>query len=450
MKTSCSKRIFANPGLSRILLIVLLFISTSENLYSQDSTFQKIKRMIDSVSIDSLSKHIKILENAGGHTSRVNFTAGNDSAAEYIKRTFLSMPHLSSVKTDTFFITSATPPYNTKPLFNIEATILGKTNPNKIFILGAHYDASGSRMGSSVWQSQWKTMKVPGADDNATGVAALFEIARILSDPANGFTSAYTIKFVAFGAEESGPAYSGAHHGSINYAKKCKLRGDLVEGMVSIDMIGYNNNFNYQAIVSNTNSLFFAQKFAEANTLFSTGLTLNSSPFVNATYSDHASFWDEGYKAILLIENAPPWNSNSFYTANPFYHTSSDSFHTLNMPLVQKVTQWSLGSISAFASPLTDTEDEEHLSVNTYALYQNFPNPFNPTTLISYKLPSTSNVSLKIYDVLGKEVTSLINEEQGPGTYDVEFNGSGLASGVYYFQLQAGEYNSVKKMVLLK
>ncbi|MHC1738386.1 MAG: M28 family peptidase [Ignavibacteriaceae bacterium] len=406
--------------------------------------------MIDSVSIDSLTKHIKILENAGGHTSRVNFTAGNDSAAEYIKRTFQSMPHLSSVKTDTFFITSATSPYNTKPLFNIEATILGKTNPNKIFILGAHYDASGSRMGTSVWQSQWKTMTVPGADDNATGVAALFEIARILSDPTNGFFNAYTIKLVAFGAEESGPAYTGAHHGSVSYAKKCKLRGDLIDGMVSIDMIGYNDNYNFQSIVSNNSSLFFAQKFYEANTLFGTGITLNSSPVLSATYSDHASFWDEGYKAILLIENAPPWNSNSFYTANPFYHTSSDSFHTLNMTLVQKVTQWSLGSISAFASPLTDADDEELIRANSYALSQNFPNPFNPTTLISYQLPAINNVSLKIYDVLGKEVASLINEEQGPGSYTVEFNASGLASGAYYFRLKAGEYNSVKKMILMK
>jgi len=431
------------------LLLVILLI-TGGNSYSQDSTFQTIKRMIDSVSVDSLTKHIKILENAGGHTSRVTFTAGNDSAAEYIKRTFQSMPHLSSVKIDTFFITSASAPYNAKPLFNIEVTILGKINPNKIFILGAHYDDSGSRMGGSAWQSQWKTMKVPGADDNATGVASLFEIARILSDPANGFNNAYTIKLVAFGAEESGPAYPGSHYGSISYAKKCKLRGDLIDGMVSLDMIGYNDNFNFQSIVSNSNSLFFAQKFYEANTMFGTGITLNSSPVLSATYSDHASFWDEGYKAILLIENAPPWNSNNFYTANPFYHMSSDSFQTVNMILVRKVAQWSLGSISAFASPLTNTDDESRLIANDYILNQNYPNPFNPVTIISYQIPAANNVSLKIYDMLGKEIVSLINEEQTAGIYEVEFNGSGLSSGVYYFRLQSGEFNFVKKMLLLK
>lgn len=436
--------------MKKVLILVFIQFLFACSLSAQDSTFQLIKRMIDSVSTENLTKQIKVLEDAGGHRSRVNFTPGNDSAANYIIKTFNSIPNLNSVKIDTFFITSAVSPYDTKPLFNIEATITGKKYPQTIFVVGAHYDASASRMGSTIWQQQWKTLKAPGADDNATGVAALFEMARILTDTSNHFQSDFTIKFVAFGAEESGPAYSGAHHGSVAYAKKCKQSNQNIIGMVSIDMIGYNKNHLYQAIVSNGNSLPLANQFYDANTLFDIGLTLNSSPFVNATYSDHASFWDEGYRAILLIENAPPWNNNSYYTANPYYHTSSDSFGTLNMTLVKKVTQWNLGLVAAIGTRLTDTEKEEPISPNDFVLYQNYPNPFNPSTTIKWQSSISGFTSLKVFDIMGGEVVTLVSGDYPAGIYDIRLNASNLSSGVYYYQLKVGNNIQTKKMMIMK
>jgi hypothetical protein len=83
-------------------------------------------------------------------------------------------------------------------------------------------------------------------------------------------------------------------------------------------------------------------------------------------------------------------------------------------------------------------------------LYQNYPNPFNPTTVISFQLPVTSEVTLKVYDVLGNEVATLVNEEQQPGVYEVEFDGSSLTSGIYFYQLKAGNNSQIKKMVLLR
>lgn len=85
-----------------------------------------------------------------------------------------------------------------------------------------------------------------------------------------------------------------------------------------------------------------------------------------------------------------------------------------------------------------------------YVLHQNYPNPFNPMTTISYTLPSAGSVSLKVYDLLGKEVATLINGYQQSGTYSVTFNASTLASGVYFYRLEAGRHTLVKKMVLLK
>jgi hypothetical protein len=95
-----------------------------------------------------------------------------------------------------------------------------------------------------------------------------------------------------------------------------------------------------------------------------------------------------------------------------------------------------------------------------FNLSQNYPNPFNPSTVISYQLPVIGFVTLKVYDILGREVATLINEEKPAGEYEVEFNISnlsggisakgGYASGVYFYQLKVGEFVETRKMVLLR
>ena len=80
----------------------------------------------------------------------------------------------------------------------------------------------------------------------------------------------------------------------------------------------------------------------------------------------------------------------------------------------------------------------------------NYPNPFNPSTKIIYTISELSKVILKVFNLLGEEVTTLVNEEKIAGNYSIEFNAASLPSGVYFYQLKAGEYTSVKKMILLK
>ncbi len=85
-----------------------------------------------------------------------------------------------------------------------------------------------------------------------------------------------------------------------------------------------------------------------------------------------------------------------------------------------------------------------------YALLQNYPNPFNPSTVITYDVPENSRVTLKVFDVLGKEVQQLVNQEQSAGRYEVEFGSKSMSTGVYFYTLSTGKFTSTKKMLMVK
>jgi hypothetical protein len=85
-----------------------------------------------------------------------------------------------------------------------------------------------------------------------------------------------------------------------------------------------------------------------------------------------------------------------------------------------------------------------------YSLYQNYPNPFNPSTIIRYSINKNTNVKLIIYDILGKEITTLVDEKQNIGTYEIKFNMKNLSSGIYFYRLVTNDFEQTKRMMLLK
>ncbi|MCL6097418.1 MAG: T9SS type A sorting domain-containing protein [Bacteroidetes bacterium] len=108
-----------------------------------------------------------------------------------------------------------------------------------------------------------------------------------------------------------------------------------------------------------------------------------------------------------------------------------------------------ISSIPTYNSTTAVNYDESTIPAG-YLLSQNFPNPFNPTTTIKFSISKSQFVSIKVYDILGKEISTLVNEEKTPSSYEVQFNGSSLASGMYFYRMQAGSFSQTKKLLLIK
>lgn len=141
---------------------------------------------------------------------------------------------------------------------------------------------------------------------------------------------------------------------------------------------------------------------------------------------------DDNY---YFVKNALLDSNNNFYV---FGYKAPDGYHRTMILLKYK------------HDPITGIEEEPEELSKEFALYQNYPNPFNPTTKIKYQVAEAGVGTLKIYDVLGREVETLVNGELFPGDGEVTFDASGLPSGIYFYRLTSGDFSSTKKMLLLR
>lgn len=127
----------------------------------------------------------------------------------------------------------------------------------------------------------------------------------------------------------------------------------------------------------------------------------------------------------------------------------TDEEYLMRLEIAQNL--FNEGGTEYLGKSISNISDNKETELpNEYSLFDNFPNPFNPTTVIKYQIPKEGNVVLKVYDVLGAEVTTLVNEEKSVGRYEVNFDASSLASGVYIYRLNVNDYVATKKMILLR
>jgi len=137
--------------------------------------------------------------------------------------------------------------------------------------------------------------------------------------------------------------------------------------------------------------------------------------------------------------------TDTFYT-----HIIPEGVEAFYYKLTATDNQGNVSELSEELAVLITSVNEYPTIVSDYQLYQNYPNPFNPSTKIKFQIPELSFVTLKVFDVLGSEVATLVNEVKQAGIYEVEFDGSALTSGVYLYKLQEGIFIETKKMLLLK
>jgi len=147
-----------------------------------------------------------------------------------------------------------------------------------------------------------------------------------------------------------------------------------------------------------------------------------------------------GYPDIRQNQNFHYYFSQKFGIYYLFEYGIVNSDYTLKGCIISDTTYGQL---------LVSVENSNRI-VTDFSLSQNYPNPFNPNTTIKYQIPEISFVTIKVYDVLGNEIVTLVKEEKPAGSYEILFDGTGLTSGIFFYQLRAGQYVETKKMVLLK
>jgi hypothetical protein len=185
----------------------------------------------------------------------------------------------------------------------------------------------------------------------------------------------------------------------------------------------------------------------------------NSIPNLNAIVGVHFNYQipdsifaddDENDTLSYSASNMPTWLNFDAKT-KIFSGTPTSNLTARNITVT--ATDLSHSSVvSKFTISIQEPNDVKngHSSIDEFKLDQNYPNPFNPTTMISYKLPVISHVKLKIFDLLGKEIKILVNENQNCGKHEIKFDGNLLPSGTYFVKLQTDYYAETKKMILLK
>jgi len=135
-------------------------------------------------------------------------------------------------------------------------------------------------------------------------------------------------------------------------------------------------------------------------------------------------------------------------------HIQNNCVELYDIDFVTSSVGWIAGSngviLKTTTGGVTGVYENEDYTLTTYIIEQNYPNPFNPITTIKYQIPQMSLVILKIYDLLGNEIETLVEEEKPAGMYEVQFNATDLPSGVYFYKLQAGSFVETKKMILIK
>jgi hypothetical protein len=370
-------------------LLLISFFILQTNLFPQSPVIQQI---LNSVSQDSIIKFVSELSgviptviNGTSQTivSRHKLQPGNSLAETYIKQ-----------KLQNYGMTTTIHSFSTTGK-NVIGVKTGTEFPNKKYFICAHYDDMPT--GTTA----------PGADDNGSGTAAVIEAARILSQ----YSFPYTIVFALWDEEEQGLV------GSEYYATQAQTNGDSILGVINLDMIAYDGNNDGNADVhtsSVANTTALKDKMLEMNLAYAINLDLDVVPA--QPYSDHQSFLDHGYSAILLIED-----DNDFH---PYYHTTNDQLQYYNQPYFIKMSKLAFATLATLSLNLN--LDIQHTPIASMTTSE----PIVTTAFVSSGLSiGTGSLAPRLY----------YRTRTATGTFGnfIEVTGTTTESGNYTFNIPA-------------
>ncbi|HVP58859.1 MAG TPA: M20/M25/M40 family metallo-hydrolase, partial [bacterium] len=303
------------------------------------------------------------------------------------------------------------PTANIRVVKNIVATKPGTVSTDQVIICG-HVDD----------RSQDPENLAPGADDNASGTAAAIEAARVMA----GSSFEKTIKFIGWGAEEVGG------YGAQEYAAQARDRGDVLIGVLNLDMIGYASHAPEDADLFGDQPSTWLVDFALAcgNAYVPSLATLeHTDPTMNA--SDHYVFWRAGYNAIDITEDYP--------LCYPDYHTVNDTLGNITMSFCSDVVRMGVATLAELAVP--DMVAGAPSTAQAVFAVVGSPNPSRGSIRVTFALGSESPVKVGIYDVAGRRVRSLYRGALSAGRQALAWAGDDdvgtrVSPGIYFAEVE--------------
>jgi hypothetical protein len=376
-----------------------------------------IQQVVDSVNIDSMLWHDRRLSgempvNVGNGEetilSRHQSNAGNALASMWLQQQFIALGYTPEVQV--FGTTGA----------NIIAERSGVIHPERKVVICAHYD---DMPGGPV--------NAPGADDNGSGVCAVLEAARTMA----GHTFGNTIVFALWDEEEQGSI------GSAYYASVAGGNDDQLTAVVNMDAIGYDGNGDgllriYTGPVANSEAI--KDSALMVNDTYGLGLPIAIND-PGSTFSDHASFWAEGYGAIMIGED---------YTndLDPHYHTPTDSLQYMDLGYWHGLARLAIGTAAVMAVPLGTTlvPSTEWTAGPELEL---FPNPVRKVLHLRLNLENPARATLILTDATGRNLGRDIAGISGSDA--VELDVGDLAPGAYIARLRCGNTTVARRFLKL-
>jgi len=323
--------------------IFFFLLTISGHAERGDELIQKVKSDVLISHVTALQDNVTFFpRHLTYRTRNAHHREATDSVINYIMTQFKRSSRLKVSEQDIGGIRNVVAVLPPKP----------SSSSKKIFIICAHYDTQAVR------EPSWNPLasSAPGANKNGTGVAAMLEIANILSQ----YEYDHELRFVALGGEELGflgsrnyvrKAIRNANSDNDSLQSKRTPNSEKIIAVFNLDMLGFNWKSDLVEVISNRDSTWISRALAISNTWHNIGLKVRRTHDEFIDISSHKTFWDSGYHAVTLIESSTPWRDSQNYDANPFYHTFRDTIDKINFRLVTEVTQLVLVTVDSL---LTD------------------------------------------------------------------------------------------------